>query len=440
MSKLTAKTVEKALPNKEGEYTLPDGRGLFLRVRSTGSKSWLYYFRLPNDRSLKKIILGSVKDISLKEAREKLIELRKLVDQGVDPRTARAAAKADNTQAISMQALFDSWIGYAKIAGEMDLAWVKRHENRWDLHLKKPLGSLLAKDINRSHLAAALEAMTRKGVREETRKALTTLNLMLDYGVTRHIIDQNYARSLKPKDFAATANRPRDRALSILELHKLWSALDRATLGSIGIAKTATLTIVTATAIKLLILTGARRGEVAGMRWDELDLKASIWVLPCLRTKNRQGHTLYLSKQAIKLILALQSRTSHSPFVFDTGCYADHGHIHEDTLTGVISRLRGTASRNKKKANDIVLLTDVDSFTIHDLRRSAATAWGEYLKVAPHVIERMLNHQPENKLIATYQRAVYADEQKSAWLAWGAMIEQQIAHHYDNVLPIKRSS
>ncbi|WP_040916540.1 site-specific integrase [Legionella tunisiensis] len=50
-------------------------------------------------------------------------------------------------------------------------------------------------------------------------------------------------------------------------------------------------------------------------------------------------------------------------------------------------------------------------FTIHDLRRSAATAWGEYLKAAPHVIERMLNHQPANKLVATYQRAIYADEQ-----------------------------
>ena len=64
---------------------------------------------------------------------------------------------------------------------------------------------------------------------------------------------------------------------------------------------------------------------------------------------------------------------------------------------------------------------------IHDLRRSAATAWGEYLKTEPHVIERMLNHQPLNKLVAIYQRAVYADEQKSTWSDWGKLIEHQLA-------------
>ena len=76
-------------------------------------------------------------------------------------------------------------------------------------------------------------------------------------------------------------------------------------------------------------------------------------------------------------------------------------------------------------------------FSIHDLRRSAVTAWGEYLKTDPHVIERMLNHQPLNKLVATYQRAVYADEQKHAWLAWGRIVEHQIAQDHQNVVLLK---
>ena len=75
-------------------------------------------------------------------------------------------------------------------------------------------------------------------------------------------------------------------------------------------------------------------------------------------------------------------------------------------------------------------------FTLHDLRRSAATAWAEHLKVDPHIIERMLNHQPENRLIATYQRAAYVDEQKSAWADWGKMIEHRIAREPDNATPI----
>src|SRR5205085_7523627 len=82
-------------------------------------------------------------------------------------------------------------------------------------------------EVTRAHLASALDAMARKGIKEETRKALTTLNLMLDYGLTRHSIESNPARMFKPKDFAASANRSRDRALNLSELRMLWQTLDR---------------------------------------------------------------------------------------------------------------------------------------------------------------------------------------------------------------------
>ena len=82
-------------------------------------------------------------------------------------------------------------------------------------------------------------------------------------------------------------------------------------------------------------------------------------------------------------------------------------------------------------------LSNMEPFSVHDIRRSAATAWGEYLKVQPHVIEQMLNHQPLNKLVAVYQRATYAEEQKAAWLAWGEMVEHQIINLSTNVVPLK---
>jgi integrase len=265
--------------------------------------------------------------------------------------------------------------------------------------------------------------MSRKGIKEETRKALTTLNLMLDYGLTRHSIENNPARMLKPKDFAASAARSRDRALSLPELHTLWNALDQATETRKGVAKTAALSIITATAIKLLVLTGARRGEVAGMRWDELNLEACAWTLPSNRTKNRKQHVIYLGELALALIEALKPLAGNTPFVFDTA--RNTGHIHTDSLTTAINRLKKSAPLNELKA-----------FTIHDLRRSAATAWGEHLKVKPHVIEQMLNHQPLNKLIAIYQRATYAEEQKAAWLAWDKMAQHQITNKLDNVILI----
>ncbi len=336
MTKLTAKKVENALPRKK-EYKLHDGSGLFLRVRPSGAKSWLFSFSLPNDNKLIRMTLGSVKNISLKEARAKLPELHDHVSQGIDPRHARVAIQAENTQAVTMQKLFDDWIEFVKLAAEITPTWIKRHESRWRLHLKKSLGNLFAKDVTRAHLATALDAMSRKGIKEETRKALTTLNLMLDCGLTRHSIETNPARMLKPKDFAASATRSRDRALSLSELRTLWIALDQATEERKGIAKTSTLSIITATAIKILILTGARRGEVAGLRWDELNLEAGTWTLPSNRTKNRKQHVTYLGKFALALIETLKPLTSNMPFIFDTG--RGIGHIHTDSLTTAINRL-----------------------------------------------------------------------------------------------------
>jgi integrase len=423
MGKLTVKDVANA-SSRDKDYRLSDGKGLYLRVRTSGAKSWLYLFRLPGCCRVNEYTLGQASDISLKKAREKLVGLREQVKQGLDPRNERAASIAVNVAAITMQALFEAWIGYVQAAQKVTPLWIKRHQDRWRRHLSKPLGGILVRAINRSHLAGALEAMTRNGTREETRKALTTLNLMLDYGLTRHLVDQNCARMLKPKDFAATANRPRDRVLSLMELRLLWSALDQAVEERPGVAKYVLLSPVTVTAIKLLILTGARRGEVAEMRWSELDLKAGTWTLSKARTKNRQAHTIHLSDLAIQLLTDLKFLTGSSSFVFDTGRSNGKGHINQDSMNRALARLKSKEP-----------LASIPTFTVHDLRRSAATAWGEYLKTLPHVIERMLNHQPVNKLIATYQRAVYADEQKDAWLAWGLLVQHQVAKDSGNVVP-----
>ena len=328
-----------------------------------------------------------------------------------------------------MQVLFDAWIEFEKTTCRVTATWIKRHdEDRWRLHLKTILGNILARDITRAHLAAALDAMTRKGIREETRKALSTLNLMMDYALIRHFIELNPARLLKPKDFAATASKPRDRVLSLSELCRVWQALEQSSDIAQSHGQISAMSIVTTSAIKLLILTGARRGEIAAMRWDELNLGAGVWLLPSERTKNRQAHIIYFCNLAVEIIQSLLPISGNSQFVFDTGHYRDGGHIHADTLTGVIARLRGTATGSKKKITDAAPLVDMKPFSIHDLRRSAATAWGEYLKTEPHVIEKMLNHQPLNKLVATYQRAVYADEQKSAWSGWGELIEHQLGY------------
>ena len=124
MGKLTAKAVEQAAP-RDKEYKIHDGDGLFLRVRPSGAKSWLFSYSLPGDKQLIRMTIGIPKELSLKEARDKIRELKKFVDDGIDPRTAKAAAIADNTQAITMQVLFETWIEFEKITNEL-LAYVDK--------------------------------------------------------------------------------------------------------------------------------------------------------------------------------------------------------------------------------------------------------------------------------------------------------------------------
>lgn len=434
MGKLTAKEVELA-KGKSKEYRLADGKGLFLRVRTSHAKSWLYCFRLPGNRTLQQMTIDSYPDTKLEEARTLLEALRKQVKQGLDPRKVRAAEITQNTEAITTQVLFESWIAYSKERNTATAKWLKAHEGRWKNHFQNVLGNILARDVTQEHLAKTLDTMSSKGIREETRKSLTMLNKMFEYGKTRHLIKENHARTLKPKDFSVSASPPRERALSIEELRKLWLGLEVIPSGKANSSK---MSIITSTALKILILTGARRGEVVAMRWNEVNFKTATWQIPANKTKNRKSHIIFLSPFTVSLIESLAPITGQSPYVFDTRLNS-RGHIHTDTLTRAIRRLRrhDKPSKLKKEKINTPLLSDMEDFTVHDIRRSVATNCAEILKVSPHVIERMLNHQPLNKLVRTYQRATYAEEQKDAWLKWGKVVEHQIANEPTNIIPFK---
>jgi integrase len=449
MGKLTDTKIRNA--KVTGDTLLADGGGLALRVypkQNGTAKTWVFRYLHPATRKQKRVSLGDYPALSLAEAREKAGMMKLELRNKIDPKRAQAAMRRENAEALDMQKLFETWLEHLRIGGTVSAKWINRHSDRWRLHLKRHLGELLARDVTRGHLAGALDAMTRKGIKEETRKALTTLNLMLDYAVNRHLVEQNPARLLKPKDFAASAARSRDRSLSLVELRQVWSALDQA------LDSGSRLSPVTVAALKVLILTGARREEVARMEWAELDLQAGVWTLPEARTKNRRGHTVYLSALAVEVLQGLQSLSGASPYVFESvrqnrGVAVLSQSMHPDTLSRTIYRLRGDEDKPKGKSKgkkavahadkEPAPLADLAHFTVHDLRRSAATAWGEYLKTPPHIIERMLNHLPEDKLVATYQRAVYADEPRVAWEGWGALVEQQVAREPGNVISMSAS-
>ena len=163
-----------------------------------------------------------------------------------------------------------------------------------------------------------------------------------------------------------------------------------------------------ASVVKLLILTGQRRNEVAGMEWKELDLRAKIWKLPRGRVKNDSGHEVPLSAPALAVIDSVP-RVSGRQLLFTT------------TGSTPISGF----SKVKQQIDEA---SGVEDWTLHDLRRTAASGMAR-LGVSLPVIEKILNHSSGSfrGVVGVYQRHSFADEKRAALDLWGAHVARLVA-------------
>lgn len=395
----------------------PHGGGLAIEVRAGKSKRFVYRYRIAGSQAT--IVLGNYPALSLAKARMEHAELVFLVKKGIDPRKHVASEKAKNETALTMDELLGRWLEAQRVAQVVKPLTLQCHQDRWNRHLKKILGNIRLVDLTRAHLAQALE-ITRRATKDETRKGLGTLNQMLDYAVVHCLIEANPARLLRPKDFGASAGAPRERWLTIPELRRLWKAIDDdlGSGGSLhgggrGVSRHATISLPAANAIKLLILTGCRRGEVASMRFSHI--KDGVWTIP--ETKNGKSHSVFLSQQA-KAVVDAQAEYTSSDFVFESD-RPKNGSIEPILVDSITRALRRLIARS---------LPDMVPFTIHDLRRSAATNWAERLDSEERVIELCLNHIPLNKLVRTYHRSRHDDKKKILWQRWGELVELEVSN------------
>ena len=159
--------------------------------------------------------------------------------------------------------------------------------------------------------------------------------------------------------------------------------------------------------VKLLILTAQRRGEVAGMKWREVDFEKALWAIPSDRTKNKRTHTLPLSSTT-KQILQSLPRIGQSEFVFPA--------------RGNESNSMSGFSKLKRKLSEAANIAD---WTLHDLRRSAATGMAGQ-GTPPHIVEKILNHTSGTfaGVAGIYNRFEYVSEMQVALDRWAAHVDQ----------------
>jgi len=386
---LTAVAIEKIKPGT-ARREIPDGRvgGLYLIIQPSGKRSWAVRYRFGGKAC--KFTLGSYPAIDLKTAREMAGRTKGRVEEGKDPGAEKKTAKA--ASAIPASDLIET------AAARFLSQYVKRNlkpstvaeiERILNKEIIPAWRGRRLSEVRRSDVHDLLDSIIDRGKPIAANRVLSWFRRMCSWAIERGLIETNPCTGIK----APTAETARERVLSDEELKAVWLAAE-----PLGQPYTEF--------VKLLILTGQRRNEVAGMTWRELDLAAKIWTIPSARCKNGREHQVPLSDHAVEILRSLP-KIADSEFVF--------------TLYGKrsITAFALTKQRIGERMPD-----DVLPWTLHDVRRTVASGLAR-LGINLPVIEKLLNHVSGSfaGIVGVYQRHSFADEKRAAMQAWSRHVE-----------------
>ena len=388
---LTAAGVSRIKPPVAGQVDHFDAGypGLALRVSYGGGRSWVYFYRWRGKQ--RRLTFGPWPALGLAEARDAWRTARKKLSEGQEP----TAASARPAGADLFGNVLDDWLKRDQ-GDNRSHDEVKRILHREVLPV---LEHLRIADITRGQIVELIDVIADRGAVTLARRCQAHLHRLFRWSVGRGIIETSPMVYL-PKPGAEVK---RKRVLSDEELRLVWAAAQEVgwPMGS---------------AIQLLILTSARREEIGGLLWREVDRMRNEIRLEGERTKNGEPHTIPLSVAARGLIDALP-RVSNSEFVFTTT---------GKTPVSGWSRAKERLDRLKFERGD---KTDLAPWRIHDLRRTAATGM-ERLGIKLQVVEAVLGHIAGSRagVVGIYQRHAYEEEKRAALELWAKHIA------YDNCL------
>jgi integrase len=400
---LTDVVTRNAKPRAK-QYKLADSMGLYLLVRPDGARYWRFKYRFGGKERL--LALGVYPEVSLGAARKKRDEARAKLRDGVDPGVERKAEK--QRQRIAAENTFEA------VARE----WIAKQKERWKPgHAKRVLESLEANlfpglgkrpvaEITPQELLFELRKIEKRGALEIASRVAQRASSVFRYAIVTARASYNPASDLR-----GSLTPPRTRNYAALTAADLPEFLTR--LDAYDGEPTTKL------AIRLLLLTFVRTGELRGARWTELDLDsdAPTWRIPAERMKMKQEHIVPLSQTAVETLRELAKHTGDRPLLFPNRNRPQQP-MSENTVLFAIYRM-GYHSRA----------------TGHGFRATASTILNE-MGYKPDVIERQLAHGERNKVRAAYNRAQYLAERREMMRGWADYLAA-IAAGGSKVLPIR---
>ncbi len=386
---LTNNEILKAKP-REKDFTLHDGDGLFLLVKTSGKKLWRFRYQRPVSGSRTNLSLGSYPALTLAAARQIRDQHLSALAQGMDPQQQQE--QASEQRQIELDSIFSTvaanWFQLKSKNVTEDYA--KDIWRSLDKDVFPAIGSIPVQEIKARTIVEALEPIKARGALETVRRLVQRVNEIMIYAVNTGLIDANPASGVgmafeKPKKQNMPTLRPE-------ELPKLMRSLVMSNLS-----------VATRCLIEWQLLTLVRPSEASGARWAEIDLDAKLWTIPAERMKAKREHIVPLSPQALDIIEVMKPVSAHREHVFPS---------RNDPKQPMNSQTANAALKRIGYGRKLVA---------HGLRSIASTAMNEAGHNAD-VIEAALAHSEKNEVRRAYNRSIYLIQRQSLMHWWGNFV------------------
>jgi integrase len=379
-------TAIKNARSRESQYKLFDGAGLFLLVAPAGGKWWRLKYRFGGKEKL--LSLGTYPLVSLKEARERREEAKKLLANGIDPGLHRQAVKSSilSAHGNTFEVVAREW--YAKHSSTLVDSHKKKILSRLEKQLFPFIGAYPIQQIEAPHILAAVSHAERRGAVDTAHRLVQLCGQVFRYAIVtgraKHDISADLRGALQ-----AVAVRHRAAITEPQKIGMLLRAID-------GYEGYFPLTC----ALRLAPLVFLRPGELRKGEWAEINIDAAEWRILPERMKMRQTHIVPLSIQAVAVLEELRPITGHGRYLFPS-VRSDSRPITDEALLAALRSMGFTK----------------EEMSVHGFRGMASTLLNEkgYNR---DWIERQLAHGERNGVRAAYNYAEYLPERRKMMQEW----------------------
>jgi integrase len=406
----------KNLKPESTKYYKREAHGFAVKVWPSGVKTWVYIYTFESKR--KEMRLGEYPAMKLADARTKYNEAYELHKNGRDPGAEERQQKEERRLADTIEDLVKEYI--KKHAKVNKRSW-KNDERLLNKEVVPIWGDRKAEDIRKRDVVLLLESIVERGSPAMSNQTLKIVRKMFNFAVERDILQHTPCTGVK----ALAPNNSRERTLNEAEIKALWANLDAGIISD-EIKR----------ALKLILVTAQRPGEVIGMRAAEIDKR--WWTIPSERAKNGRAHRVYLTTLAVSLI----GDTKGKDFLFPCPHKKKVKQIEAHAVGVAVRRNLAWPATDKNgkplfdaDGNPVTKnKLGIEQFTPHDLRRTAATFLAKMGNM-DEVIDAVLNHAKQG-VIKVYNQYRYDAEKQKALEAWERKLNNIIAGTTSNVVSI----